>query len=97
MAAATPAPDDAWLNGVLPLPRSDDAGPWPAQQRQVPLDRMLLETDSPYLVPAGIKARRNEPANIPCIASKLAELLCVEVKDVADTTTRNAIDIFRLD
>jgi TatD DNase family protein len=65
--------------------------------RLVPLDRMLLETDSPYLVPAGIKAIRNEPANIPRIASKLAELLSVEVKDVADTTTRNAIDIFRLD
>jgi TatD DNase family protein len=64
---------------------------------QIPLDRMLLETDSPYLVPAGVKAKRNEPANVPFIASKLSELLGIEVDDVANTTTRNAIDIFRLD
>ncbi len=64
--------------------------------RRIPLDRMLLETDSPYLVPAGIKSKRNEPANIPVIASKLAELIEIDVKDVADTTSRGAIEIFSL-
>jgi TatD DNase family protein len=64
--------------------------------RQIPIDRMLLETDSPYLLPAGVKGRRNEPANIPVIAKALSDLLEVPVGDVADTTTKNAIEIFRL-
>jgi TatD DNase family protein len=65
--------------------------------RRVPLEQILLETDSPYLVPAGLKSRRNEPGNIPRIAQFLAELLDVSVEHVADTTSRNAIEIFSLD
>jgi TatD DNase family protein len=65
--------------------------------KQVPLEQMLLETDSPYLIPAGVKGRRNEPANIPMIADALATLLNIPLSDVADTTSRNAIEIFRLD
>jgi TatD DNase family protein len=57
---------------------------------------MLLETDSPYLLPAGIRAKRNEPANIPAIATVLADLLEISVSDVANTTTKNAIEIFSL-
>jgi TatD DNase family protein len=65
--------------------------------KEIPLDLMLLETDSPYLIPAGAKGRRNEPANIPVIADALATLLDIPLSDVADTTSRNAIEIFRLD
>jgi TatD DNase family protein len=65
--------------------------------KEIPLDLMLLETDSPYLAPAGAKGRRNEPANLPRIAAALAGLLDIPLSDVADTTSRNAIEIFRLD
>jgi TatD DNase family protein len=63
----------------------------------IPLDLMLLETDAPYLIPAGAMGRRNEPANIPRIAKALAATLDIPLSDVADTTSRNAIEIFRLD
>jgi TatD DNase family protein len=65
--------------------------------KEIPLELMLLETDSPYLIPAGAKGRRNEPANIPKIADTLSKLLDIPLSDVADTTSRNAIEIFRLD
>ena len=65
--------------------------------KEIPLDLMLLETDSPYLIPAGAKGRRNEPANIPRIANTLATMLDIPLSDVADTTSRNAIEIFHLD
>lgn len=60
----------------------------------VPLDRMLVETDSPYLVPAGIKIRRNEPANVAVVVDRLAELLSVPVANVAPATLRNAERVF---
>lgn len=62
--------------------------------KTLPPDRLLLETDSPYLVPSGIKSRRNEPANIPVIAAKLAELLDLTVDALADRTTLNALQLF---
>jgi TatD DNase family protein len=60
----------------------------------IPTDRLLLETDSPYLVPRGVKNRRNEPANIPSIAQALAELLERPVDEVARRTTENAERLF---
>ncbi|MGH2534011.1 MAG: TatD family hydrolase [Thermomicrobiales bacterium] len=62
----------------------------------IPLDRVLLETDSPYLVPAGVKNRRNEPANLPRIAEWLAELRAVPVTEIQRATTLNAESVFGL-
>jgi TatD DNase family protein len=62
--------------------------------RTSPLDRLLLETDSPYLVPVGVKNRRNEPANIAIVLQRLAELRGVEVKELAAITTTNAEQFF---
>ncbi|HEX3303452.1 MAG TPA: TatD family hydrolase [Thermomicrobiales bacterium] len=61
-----------------------------------PLEQMLLETDSPYLVPSGVKARRNVPAMIPLIAERLAGVINRTVDDIAQLTTRNAERIFGL-
>ena len=61
---------------------------------RLPISSILLETDAPYLVPAGAKDRRNVPANVPLIASKLAELLRLPVADVAAATTANANAVF---
>lgn len=63
----------------------------------VPLDNLLLETDSPYLSPRGVKDRRNTPASIPLIAAALADLLDVPIEAVAAKTTDNARSIFGLD
>ena len=54
------------------------------------IDQIVLETDSPYLVPSGVKARRNTPAMIPLIAERLASLLGREVAEIASITTQNA-------
>ena len=64
--------------------------------RKVPLDRLLLETDAPYLTPVPHRGTRNESAYIPLIAARVAELKGVELEEVAAVTTQNAKALFRL-
>lgn len=64
--------------------------------RAIGLERMVLETDCPYLTPHPRRNDRNEPANIPTIAAAVAEYLEVEVADVERVTDANAIRLFRL-
>jgi len=59
-----------------------------------PLDRILLETDCPYLAPEPIRGRRNEPAHLPYIAEKIAQILGVSKQYVATLTSRNARALF---
>ncbi len=61
----------------------------------VPLDRIVLETDSPYMAPVPHRGKRNESAFVLQVAKCLAELYGVEEKVVEDTTTHNAIKIFK--
>lgn len=60
------------------------------------IERILLETDSPYLSPVPYRGKRNQSAYIPIIASKIAEVLSVGVEYVAEQTTANANHLFRL-
>lgn len=62
--------------------------------RQVPLDRLLLETDAPYLTPVPHRGERNESTHIPLVAAKIAELKGISPEEVADATTRNAGRLF---
>jgi TatD DNase family protein len=62
--------------------------------RSVPLDRMLIETDAPYLAPVPFRGKRNEPSFVPHVAAKVAELHGAPVDDVADATTRNFCELF---
>jgi TatD DNase family protein len=68
--------------------------------RDIPRERLLLETDSPYLTPRDMKpqpkARRNEPAFLPHIARAVARALGRSVEEVAAETSRNARTLFRL-
>lgn len=64
--------------------------------RQVPLDRLLIETDSPYLAPVPVRGRRNKPAFVAHTAALIAELREVEVTEIAAQTTRNARRFFGL-
>jgi TatD DNase family protein len=61
-----------------------------------PLDRILLETDAPYLSPEPLRGRRNEPVNVKYVAEKIAELKRVSLKDVEQQTAHNAQALFRL-
>ncbi len=60
----------------------------------VPLDRLLVETDSPYLTPVPKRGKRNEPAMTAYTAAKVAELKGVTVAEVAQQTTQNFRDLF---
>lgn len=64
------------------------------QLQSLPLDQMVLETDSPYLLPAKLRGSRNTPQSIPVIASFLSNLKEVPLQLVAETTTANAERIF---
>lgn len=64
--------------------------------RTVPEDRLLLETDSPYLAPVPLRGRRNEPVNVTLVARRAAELRTVSLDELAATTTANARRLFRL-
>lgn len=65
--------------------------------QMVPLDRLLIETDSPYLSPVPYRGKRNEPAYVAYIAKRVADLRGMSVEDLAVATTRNANKLFRLE
>lgn len=64
--------------------------------RRVPADRLLLETDAPYLSPEPFRGRRNEPARVRVVAEFLAALRGEDVENLAAQTTANARRFFRL-
>jgi TatD DNase family protein len=63
---------------------------------QVSLDRIILETDSPYLSPTPFRGTRNESKYLLNIPHKMAELYNIDIEDIAKKTTKNAIDLFHL-
>jgi TatD DNase family protein len=77
-----------------PLTRQGNALPEVA--RMAPLDRILVETDSPYLVPRPLRAKRNEPLYVKHVAEKLAEIRGMALEEIAHVTTANAIRLFGL-
>jgi TatD DNase family protein len=62
----------------------------------IPVDRLLLETDSPYLAPPGSGSRRNNPANLPRIAEALGPLWNLSGEELCRLTSRNAVGLFGL-
>lgn len=65
--------------------------------KYIPLDRIVLETDAPYLTPVPFRGQRNESSYIPLIAAKIAEIKGIDVEAVAEATTNNARAMFNLD
>lgn len=61
---------------------------------EIGVDRLVLETDSPYLAPVPHRGKRNEPSYIPLVATKIAELLDKPVSDIQTITTKNALALF---
>lgn len=79
------------LNGIMTFTK--DQRQLDAAQK-VPLDRLVLETDSPFLAPVPLRGRRNEPANVAYTAKFLAELRDEPLEDLQAATTRNAEALF---
>lgn len=64
--------------------------------QKIPLDRILLETDSPYLTPVPYRGKRNESSYIPIIAEKIANVKSLSLDNIAEITTKNAKTLFKI-
>lgn len=73
-----------------------NAEPLREAARSVPLDRLLVETDSPYLAPVPFRGRKNEPAYVAHVGAALAATLGIPPEDLAAATTANAARVFGL-
>lgn len=62
--------------------------------REIPLDRLLIETDSPYLTPPPHRGERNEPANVIYVAEEIARLKGIPVETVVEETRKNGLSIY---
>ncbi len=79
------------FSGILTFRNSEDLR---AIARDLPRDRLLVETDAPYLAPVPHRGKRNEPAHVRRTAEVLADTLGLTLADVAEITTANALRIF---
>jgi len=79
------------VSGIATFRKSEELR---ATIRDVPLDRLLVETDAPYLAPQPVRGKRNEPAFVVHTASMLAELKGVSAEAIADATTANFFRLF---
>lgn len=85
-----------WISvaGVVSFKNADDLR---EAVKLVPIDRLLIETDCPYLAPIPFRGKRNEPAYVKHVAEKIAEVKGLPVEEVAARTAENARRFFRLD
>jgi TatD DNase family protein len=81
------------FSGTVTFPKASDTH---ACARQVPADRYLVETDCPFLAPVPRRGKRNEPAFVAAVASRMAELRGETLAQVAADTTANAVRLFGL-
>ena len=82
----------AFIGGVLTFRNARVA----ESLRKIPLDRIVLETDSPYLTPVPYRGSRNESSHIPIIASAVAGIKGTDIDEVAEVTTSNAEKLFKI-
>ncbi len=80
------------MDGPVTFPRAADLL---AVAQQVPLDRLLLETDAPYLTPHPHRSRRNEPAYLTYVVERIAAIKRITPNQVNATTTQNAQRLFK--
>lgn len=64
--------------------------------KNLPLEKIMIETDAPYVSPAPYRGKRNEPANVKFIAQKIADIKGISFKEVARQTTENAKKLFKI-
>ena len=84
-----------YISFAGPITFKNAAGPVSASQA-VPLDRLLIETDSPYLAPVPLRGRCNEPANVRYVLEKQAEIHGIPPEELAEITFRNACALYRI-
>ena len=63
---------------------------------QVPIEKLLIETDSPYLSPEPLRGTRNQPQNVKYVANKIAQIKNIDIEEVAKITYQNTKKIFNI-
>ncbi len=81
------------FSGIVTFNKADEVR---AVAAEVPLERMLVETDCPYLTPAPFRGKTNEPAYVTLVARKIAEIKGVPVEQVVEATSANTRKLFGL-
>ncbi len=81
------------VNGVVTFKKSSIAD----VLRSVPLERVLIETDAPYLAPVPMRGKRNEPSFLNAIVAKIAEIYALDTEIIKQKTQKNAEKLFRLE
>ena len=79
------------VTGVITFPKANDLRD---VIKKVPLDRLLVETDSPYLTPVPFRGKKNQPANVRYVVEALAQLRGISFKEMAKVTMENAGKLF---
>lgn len=64
--------------------------------KEIPLEKLLIETDAPYLAPHPYRGKRNEPSYVPLVAAEIARLKEVSIEEIGVATTENAKKIFKI-
>ncbi len=81
------------FSGIVTFKKSE---PLQEAARKLPIDRILIETDAPFLSPAPHRGKRNEPAYVALVAGKIAELRGVPPEEIAKVTAQNTCRLFGL-
>jgi len=81
------------ITGNVTFPKADNVR---QIAKSVPMDRLLIETDSPWLAPQAKRGKRNEPANVRWVAEQIAGVRGLTVEQIAETTSANASELFGL-
>ena len=97
LALAQAAIELGFLIGVDGPITYRNAGQLTTVVKNLPLSRLLVETDAPFLTPHPHRGKRNEPAYVWLVAKKIAEVKNLSLKEVTQTTTANAKALFQLD
>ena len=81
---------------TFPPRKGETVGAYDEIIKNIPLEKILIETDCPYVAPVPHRGKRNEPQYVKYVAQKIAEIRGLSFDEVAEQTTKNAKNLFKI-